>query len=303
MQTASQNNNVSPATSYQEALTKLTELENQDNNEINPICKTKSLLHGQQTEKVIILYHGFTNCPAQFSLLSQTLYDQGYSVLIPRIKYHGYSNRLTEDLGNLTAQDLTDETNQTIDIASGLGKQVTVFGLSGGGIMAAFGVYYRAEVQSIFLAAPLFLPKQINPKLANLFFNVIDIVPNYFSWWDGTAKENISGPKYAYPRFSTKGLLGFEQLAFKLKNEVVKTEAKNTKKSIVLLVTQNDRAVNNDFVLEAVSDLSKKLEATFTSYQFPKDQNIIHDFVDPNQTEAKIDVTYPKILELLKKAD
>jgi hypothetical protein len=293
-----------PAQTYQEALVKLKNLQSLDSSEINPSCHTKALLHDEKVAKVIILYHGFTNCPAQFDVLSQDLYSKGYNVLIPRTRYHGYNDRLTEDPGKLTDIDLIDQVQQSVDIATGLGNSIVSFGLSGGGIMAAFGGYFRTEVDTIFLASPLFLPKQIDIRFANGFFNTIDAIPNYFLWWDDVQKEKVAGPNYAYPRFSSKGLLAYERVAYSIINGQPADLQKSVQsdKQIILLTTQNDNAINNEFVTDSVNLMTKNLGATLTSYRFPKSKNVIHDFIDPNQTEAKTEIAYPKILDLLERA-
>jgi len=47
--------------------------------------RTELLTHGVRTPRVIVLFHGVTNCPAQFDSLGRLLYERGANVLIPRL--------------------------------------------------------------------------------------------------------------------------------------------------------------------------------------------------------------------------
>ena len=82
----------------------MQEQEKQDST--RDVCITKLFDHGKQTEHVIVLMHGFTNCPEQFNELGRQHFDAGNNVLIPRMPYHGLSDRLTDVLVNITAENL-----------------------------------------------------------------------------------------------------------------------------------------------------------------------------------------------------
>jgi pimeloyl-ACP methyl ester carboxylesterase len=107
-----------PIASYEEALARLKSMQDEDNNDLTrDVCITKLYDHGTPTEHVIILIHGFTNCPEQFNELGKQYYEAGYNVFIPRMPYHGLSDRLTTELVNLTAEKLATFGDAVIDIA------------------------------------------------------------------------------------------------------------------------------------------------------------------------------------------
>jgi alpha-beta hydrolase superfamily lysophospholipase len=121
-----------PVQSYQEAIQRVKTVQEEDNQDLaRDVCMSKLLDHGLQTEHVIVLLHGFTTCPEQFHDLGKQYFEAGYNVLIPRIPYHGLSNRMTDALLNLTAENLAAFGDKVIDIAHGLGKKVSVMGISG----------------------------------------------------------------------------------------------------------------------------------------------------------------------------
>ena len=120
------------------------------------VCITKLYDHGKQTEHVIILLHGFTNCPEQFSEIGMQHFEAGSNVFIPRMPYHGLSDRLTDALVHLTVEDLAAFGDQIIDIAHGLGKKITVMGVSGSGTLVAWLAQNRTDIDFAFAIAPLF---------------------------------------------------------------------------------------------------------------------------------------------------
>src|SRR5689334_2676451 len=91
-----------PVTSYDEAIAKVKTMQTEDNQDFTlDVCITKLFDHGIQVEHVMVLLHGFTNCPEQFNELGKQYFDSGYNVFIPRMPYHGLSDRLTNELAKL----------------------------------------------------------------------------------------------------------------------------------------------------------------------------------------------------------
>ena len=141
-------------TTYQDALARLERWTAQDGSAVNPVCRTQALTHGQRVERVVILLHGYTNCPAQFAPLAAALVERGYNVLIPRIDHHGLADRMTHDLALLSEAEILGLTNDSIDIAHGLGDKITVTGLSLGGVMSAYAAQFRPDVDRAVVISP-----------------------------------------------------------------------------------------------------------------------------------------------------
>src|SRR5919106_6319751 len=96
-----------PVANYEEALAGVKAMQEAEYQDLTRgVCITKLYDHGHQTEHVIILIHGFTNCPEQFNEIGRQHFEAGNNVFIPRMPYHGLADRLTDELVNLTAEDL-----------------------------------------------------------------------------------------------------------------------------------------------------------------------------------------------------
>lgn len=286
---------------YNQALEKAKSIQAQEVEQgVNPVCQTQVLEHGQKVRRVAVLYHGFTNCPAQYSILGKQIYDLGYNVIIPRMPHHGLNDRLNDDLKNLTAQELVDNIQIAVDLASGLGEEVMAFGISGGSVMAAWAGYHFPAVKTVFVAAPLFAPADFNDWQLNFIINLLELIPNQNTWWDDNSKENIEGPKYAYPRFSSKAIRPFMELSADLYSKLKKNLNQQSGKKLVLLLGENDPAINNTVARKMIELWGSSPDTTLIQYQFPANLGLGHDFIDPNQKTAKIDIVYPLILKLMQ---
>lgn len=92
----------------------------------------------KRQKKPIDFFHGFTSCPEQFRELGEQFFEQGYNVYIPRMPHHGHADQLSDALLNTSSEELAAFATESIDIARGLGDEVTVGGLSGGGTITAW---------------------------------------------------------------------------------------------------------------------------------------------------------------------
>jgi esterase/lipase len=266
---------------------------------VNPVCKSKLLDHGKKTSKVIVIFHGFTNCPAQFDQLAKQMFEQGYNVFIPRLPHHGLADRLTENLAKLTTFELQQSIKSSLEIAMSFGQEVTLFGISGGSVMAAWAGYNYPEIKKVFLAAPLFAPKDLEELSLLGIYNFLRFTPNQFVWWDSKNKQDVLGPKYAYPRYSTRASTSFLNMSLDLNRRLKKFEKTQAGKKMILLTLQDDTSVSNTLADKMAKTWSSHGGTWQLKYRFSKDFGLVHDFVDPNQTQARVDISYPVILSLL----
>src|SRR5688572_18530458 len=159
-----------PVANHEEALVRVKTLQEAEDQDLTrDVCITKLYDHGKQTEHVIVLMHGFTNCPEQFNELGRQHFDAGNNVLIPRMPYHGLSDRLTDALVKMTTEDLTAFGDEVIDIAHGLGKKITVMGVSGSGTLVAWLAQNRSDIDFAFAIAPLFGLAFVPPMFTKIF--------------------------------------------------------------------------------------------------------------------------------------
>jgi len=276
-----------PAPSYEEAMARWARA--QEHEAAQPLHdggRSIVLTHGHETERVFVLLHGLTNAPRQFRELGGELFATGANVVIPRLAHHGLADRMTDAHAALTAQDLIRYAQYGVDLAQGLGKKVTVVGLSISGISAAWLAQNRDDIDEVFLLAPLFGPAVVPDPLTPAFAALLERLPNQMLWWDPRVRENLPGPPYNYPRFATRPL----GEALRLGLHTAQPNRKLRVDKLGVILTENDLAVNNRRTRRLVEQwraASPDTEIFF--HEFPAEENIPHDFIDPLQPDARTD--------------
>lgn len=289
-----------PAASFDEAIARIEAVQAAEDarGDLNDICHTQFLSHGEQTEHAIVLLHGFTSCPDQFLQLGQAFYERGYNVYIPRLPHHGIADLMTEDLINLTAEEMAAFAMEAADVAQGLGESVTVSGLSGGGTMAVYLAQLRDDV---YLAAPIapfvgigFIPAIFNRPLTNFMLTA----PNFWMWWDPRAKQDnpVAAP-YSYRRYPTHALGEVLRLGFSVEQEA--RETKPLSPDIIMVSNASDQSVNNNIIDEFVSTWAAHGAEVVETFRFDRSFGLPHDIITPTRPNAQIDVVYPVLLDLL----
>ena len=220
-----------PSGSYLESVRRIDDLRSLDGKDIALDGHLIFLTHGKKTRKVIVFFHGGTNSPRQFEALGRILYERGYNVLIPRIPHHGFKDRMTEDYAKLTARELTQLSDESVDIAQGLGEHITVAGLSMGANMACWLAQNRSDVNCAVIISPFWGWKGLPSFLLKPAFIILSILPNTFLWWDEKKKKALLGPTSAYYRFSTRGLAQIMLLGWVVIKEAQRSAPKDKKHS------------------------------------------------------------------------
>jgi esterase/lipase len=282
------------------AKTKIESLKQKDIGRINPECGNLALLHPQKQLKSIVIYHGFTNCPKQFSTLGQQLFEQGYNVFIPRLPYHGFGDLMNNESQNITSKGLVQFMRDTYEITKGLGDQVETMGISGGGNLAAWsGLVYDAY--QVLAIAPLFAPTGYPNWQIPIMRNYVSLRPNEYKWWDDKVKDKpIDGPTHAYPRYSSKAANAFLEIALDLQSRIqAKIKNKKLSTKFKLLTLEGDKAIDNNVATEYFDQLDEIVTTNSTRQQIPASKNLNHDIIDPMQPQAKTGFVYPLIIEML----
>jgi len=292
------NSSPRPAQDYSEALARIETLQANDTPAVNPRCRTRIMTHGEKADRAIVFLHGFTNCPQQFHDLGKLLHERGGNVFIPRIPHHGLSDRLTTDLSNLTAEELAAFMDEVVDIAQGLGDQVTVAGLSGGAVAAAWAAQFRSDIARAVLISPSFAFGPVHPRLTGAVKNLSLALPNFFIWWNSDLKT-VTKPDYGYPRFSTRALGQIARLGFAVQEAA--RRAKPLAQSVVLVTNPNDRAVDNGAAIKLLRAWIERGADRAEHYELDAALNIGHDIIDPTQDDQRVDTVYPVLIDLITK--
>ena len=146
-------------------------------------CLPVARLHDKPTAKAVVMLHGISACPEQFGELADTFYKAGYNVYVPRVPQHGFSDNAQH--AELSLNEMGDFLQHTADVASGLGEEVGVVGLSGGGNMASWLVQRSSVFSRALLLSPFYepalrhVPKWQIPFMMSLYGR--NILPNYFN--------------------------------------------------------------------------------------------------------------------------
>jgi carboxylesterase len=286
-----------PSRDYAEALIRVAELSAEDSPAIAPGCRTLLLTHGHTTSRVIVLLHGLTNCPAQFDSIAMLSFERGANVLVPRLPRHGCSDRMTNELALLNADELREFTDRALDAARGLGDSMTVAGLSVGGTLAAWAAVERRDVDRAVLIAPLFgvavAPGMLTPVIGRL----AALAPNFFMWWDPRVRENLGGPRLVYPRFSTRSIAATLQIGAVTLERARREGA--ACRSLAVVTVGSDLAVDNGQSAELVRACLARGNRDVETYEFPKTLGLNHDVVDPDQVGGQPALTYPVLMRYI----
>jgi alpha-beta hydrolase superfamily lysophospholipase len=289
-----------PVTDFEDAAARVRAMQEDDNQDLaRDVCITKLYEHGKQTEHVIILLHGFTNCPEQFNELGKQYFEAGNNVFIPRMPFHGLSDRLTDALVNLTAENLAAFGDKIIDIAHGLGKKITVMGISGSGTLVAWLAQNRADLDFAIAIAPLFGLAFIPHSFTKLFERITLLLPNFYMWWDPRTKDNNPySTYYAYPGYPTRALVEIIRLAMITRAQAEKSPPKAG--SITMIVNDADPAVSNAEIHRFIKLWQNHGFKNLNDVHFEKEMKLPHDIITPGTPGVPIGDIHPRLLGFIK---
>lgn len=281
-----------PAATYADSAARIQAVIDAEQGQVCDICGTRLYTHGDRTQKAVILVHGLTNSPRQFQEIGQQLYNDGYNVFIPRLPFHGLKTHTVSELGNTTTEDLRQFSDQTIDMATGLGDELTVVGLSAGGTVTGWVTQHRGEVKKTVLIAPLYglhgIPQVGNTFIGNLFNRFPDID---FSLSSEPPRESV------YLGWSTRGIAEYQ--VFSRAARPTDAFPGSQVKDIVLVTNGNDHTINSN-IAGAVVDEWEGAGATIMRYQFDASLGLPHDMVDVTSVGDKSQWINPILIGLIE---
>jgi alpha-beta hydrolase superfamily lysophospholipase len=262
---------------------------------VAPYAQPVRLDHGARATLCVVLFHGLTNNPAQFSELAPMIFARGANVLVPRMPFHGYADRMTGALANLTARGLIAAANEAVETAKTLGERVAVLGISMGGLLCAQIAQQRDDVDLSIPIAPDFGLLRFPRSLSSCLERVLLALPNVFLWWDPRVREKML-PDTAYPRFATHALMQTLRIG-----DAVYRAAKNdvpAARRITMVVNPRDPAVNDAVARSVVQRWQRSRRDGITCVEL---QGLAanHDIIDPRNPMQQTALVYPKLIELL----
>lgn len=288
-----------PVQSYAEAVARIENVQ-ADETEIPNLsseCGSILMTHEEMVDNVIVFLHGFTSCPDQFETLGEEYFNQGYNVFIPRQPRHGLQEYDGAPLKGLTAEELAAFGTEVTDIAQGLGDRVVVVGLSGGGAVATWLAQERADIDLAVPIAPFlgigFIPRALARPLTNLIL----LLPDFHEWWDPTTgMSNPLSASYSYRGYYMHSLFENMRLGFSAEEDA--KQVKPAVGGILVITNANDDSVNNEVVAEFEQLWLEHGEQFLQTYQFEEELGIPHDMITFERPDGRVDIVYPKLLDL-----
>lgn len=280
--------------SYRDALERFAQVALRESAQIAVHGKSQMLTTGKKAAKAVVLLHGMSASPMQFVDLAQLLHKRGFNVLVPRLPRHGHHDRLSDELGSLTAQELRESTMEAIEISRGLGEQLTVVGFSLGGLLSSWAAQFQ-EMHRAVSVAPFFGPTWMPWSLGGMAAMLTLKMPNRYHWWDPIKKENQM-PAHGYPRYSTHAVAHTYEIIRDL--FACAQRQAPAAHSIVMVTNYRETTVNNRAARRLVQRWKKRKPEGIETYEF-RALPFSHDIIEPLRSPAIVAKVYPVLLELI----
>jgi pimeloyl-ACP methyl ester carboxylesterase len=288
-----------PTTSYEAATARFAAVEAREaGQDLIPVCGSKVLSSGERTGRSIVLFHGYTNCPQMFEQLGEELAAAGFNVYIPLAPEHGESDREHSTLDHLTAEELIAYANESVDIATGLGEEVTVVGLSGGGSVAAYAAQFRDDVDLVVPIAPFFGLLAVPAPLTSALVNLADVLPP-FAWGIPESVASGSGEYAPYAGLdnNTKSAAAYMRLGRMILADAADQPHRATR--VVVVLNEGDDTVNNELTGELLERWRELGSDSTGDYRFAASLGLPHDLIGPDRVDQRTSEVYPVLLELI----
>jgi pimeloyl-ACP methyl ester carboxylesterase len=259
--------------------------------------RTIAHLHEGRRPRAVVLLHGMTASPAQFSRYAGDLFARGHNVLVPRLPRHGHSDRFSKAAALLTGDELMVAAREVLAVGRELGEVVTVAGFSLGGLLAAWLAQHE-PIDRAVAVSPFFGVAFLPSGLMGVVAEAVLRLPNSFQWWDPILRERQM-PAHGYPQYSTHAIAQSYRVARVLLQEA-SANAPLARK-MVLVNNASESAVNNRAI--------RRLAATWQARRDGDVERIVlhglppsHDIIEPLRSTALADRVYPLVLEAIDPA-
>jgi alpha-beta hydrolase superfamily lysophospholipase len=280
---------------YDQARTQAAHFDDGEKAPISEAGRSELFIHNGPTDDIVVLFHGLTNCPLQFRELASDLHARGATVFVPRLPRHGLAERRHNRLEKLKAQELRESATAALEIATGLGRRVTVSGLSAGGVMSAWLAQSRPEVARAVVIAPAFaFGGRVGVFWGELEGPLLRTLPNFGLERFGDPNDILD---HAYYNFPSRAL-GQVML---MGSEVRRAAQRRAPQagSIHVILNEADTAVNDDVTIDVIKRWRRSGYKNLSVYEFPKERKLIHDIIDPAQKQQQTAFIYPILLDAI----
>jgi pimeloyl-ACP methyl ester carboxylesterase len=239
------------------------------------------VLRGERGGGAVVLLHGLTASPPAWRAIAAVLAAHGRTVVVPRLLYHGYTNRMTRALRHLRPGALIDDVRTIVAQVAALGEPVTVAGHSLGATLAIDAALHAPDVARIVPIAPFMgiasIPLELHPLLLGAMHRVSDV----FLWWDPVLRERLE-PAHGYPRYPLRALATGISIA-----DAARASAYHPPhaRAIDLVINERESSVNNRTALR----LAESWRAAKASVAIHHLHGLgrSHDIIEPDRGPAQ----------------
>lgn len=125
-------------------------------------------------------------------------------MIAPRFPYHGYRDRMTEEIAQMRFADWARTALESAALARAGGERLVTLGISVAGTIAGWLASYLPVDHAIAVAPFVGVRFFVGP-LHDVLTTALSTLPDQFIWWD-PIREEQQLPLHAYPRFSLRTL-------------------------------------------------------------------------------------------------
>ena len=230
-------------------------------------CYSRFFLHPTPTDKVILLFHGFTAVPQQFVPIGEAFFKAGYNVLIPRLPGHGLAGNWDKKNPPPLPENIQlyhEFGLYWLERAQFFGEKIVVGGLSVASTLAAWLALERPEeIERGLIFAPYFSNTN---KLIDLVVRSLNI---YFKWQTPAGAVN-----YGYDGFYMPAL----RLFLDMGREVLDRAKISPAAPMLIVSSECDRAVGRREHQELLKS-AVKFQPKCQHLWFDKTLNIPHNMM------------------------
>jgi esterase/lipase len=288
--TGSLQSHPNPAANYEAAITRARAFQRGDS-AAAPGGASVLQVHGHRSPRTVVFFHGLTNSPRQYRDLVDSVFAEGDNVFVPRLPWHALANGTVGDLGRLTATDLRNVADESIDIASGLGDTVIVLGISLGGNMAAWVAQLRPVYRAVIVAPALGVAR-VPAILETPAMNLALRIPNYSS---GDPPDTLRRDRTL--GWTSRGVGEMMKLGAAARRDADRHPP--LAREIRILVNAGDGTVSRRLTDQLLAHWIAN-GANASPYELADSLRLPHDVIDPDQPRGRIDITEPVLLALLR---
>ncbi len=254
------------------------------NSQVLPECRSLLRVHPQKTAKAVLMLHGYTSCPKDYVALAQLFYDRGYNVYAPRESHHGLKD--VGESSKVGSDGLADYADTAMNVVAGLGDEVGVIGLSGGGVLATWLAEYRPDaVSHVLLLSPFYQPAA--SQAPSFVLRPLTVLYGY---------HVLPDRKVGSTNFTLSGLAQYLRITRNFRDD-----PKNPKlRSIAVATSVKDPNIDLDKAFEVPTELAEANDLKATTHEFPAELNLPHNIVNPDNLgshAAEIENLYFELYE------